>query len=560
MPHNVKKNRRKRAVVAVEPSSKNEKAKERAALYVRASSEGQVEGQEISTLDAQLAACRAFAQSRGWEIVVEKEEKRSGRSLDKRSEFLSILDLIKNGQIQHLVVKSLSRLSRSVQDYCEIAKLVSEAGASIWIVDQPALSAGGATGDLVLHILAAVSEFESQMISERVKSKNQHYFNLGLPASHPAIGYKWCDDKNHTWVIDDQEASLVKTIFQMYCQFRNMPKLLEWLKDNGIKTPKGKNFIVSAIHKILTNRAYIGECYWEPQGWYQGKHEPIISVAQYDMVQQYLENTQKSQGTSKTHDFVFILPNLVYGAGEDSDGNQVWVPLVPDWTERKQADGSKRRHFYYRSRLHRRKINNAKCSSQVPNLPADILEERVLQAIEERYSETTLNADFFDEIKISTGAKEMDTHQKINMCEGKIRRLREEILSLTRLLGKPDPELNKEVLLAVNQNVEKISAEIAVLENEREYYLNLLTIYEHAESNAEYFKDLLRRLMKAHSVKDRRALREIMAILVARVYVSNDELQVEVRVLPEVINLHNPWLGSEMEKLPRADSNHQHTG
>ena len=117
MPHSVAKNRKKIAVL--EPGSQGTETspKQRAAIYVRASSEGQVEGKEITTLDAQLATCRNFALARGWEVVLEEEETSSGRTLNKRPKLQSILAAIEQGHIQHLVVKNITRLSRSVSDY-----------------------------------------------------------------------------------------------------------------------------------------------------------------------------------------------------------------------------------------------------------------------------------------------------------------------------------------------------------------------------------------------------------------------------------------------------------
>jgi len=76
----------------------------------------------------------------------------------------------------------------------------------------------------------------------------------------------------------------------------------------------------------------------------------------------------------------------------------------------------------------------------------------------------------------------------------------------------------------VNENVRKINDEIAHLEDEREHCSNLLTVYENTDSDFEYFKDLLSRLHRDDNVTDQKALKEILAILISRVNISNDEL------------------------------------
>jgi len=549
MPHNVRKNRGKQPTNVLESLKGNDKPKERAALYVRASSFGQVDGQEITTLDAQLSACRNFAQSRGWEVIIEADETRSGRSLKKRPELLNILSAIDRGEIKHLVVKNITRLSRSVSDYSSIVDRVSIAGGDIWLVDQPELNTGNASGDLMRNMLAAFSQFESQMISERVRSKNLHYFELGLPVGQAPDGYKWCKDGSHTWIVDDERAQVVRTIFEKYIELKSVPGLLQWLKDNGYKSATGKKLISSTVHKMLTNRAYIGECYWESQGWYEGKHKALITRQQFDDTQALLERNKRSVGNSRRHEYMFILPDRIYGEGVDAEGNKVWLPLTPDWTEKKQKNGSKRRHFYYRSKAHRRKINNSKCKPVVPNLPADILEDRVMQAIEDKYSSVVLDNGFFADIRKSTEKSAGKTKSRLRSIESKIRSRKEEIQVLIRRLGDPELEFTKEVLSAVNDNVRKINDEIANLEDEREHCSNLLTVYENTDSNIEYFKDLLRRLHRAHNVTDRKALKDILAILISRVNISNEELQVEIRVIPQLKDHSKPWLGGDTQKL-----------
>src|SRR3990172_11749317 len=102
----------------------------RAGIYCRVRSEEKLEGYSI---DAQLRACRAFAQAREWVVTREYvEEGRSARTdnLDKRPKFKEAMEDSEAGSIDVLVVHKLDRFARNIRVTFEYFEHLSKHGVS----------------------------------------------------------------------------------------------------------------------------------------------------------------------------------------------------------------------------------------------------------------------------------------------------------------------------------------------------------------------------------------------------------------------------------------------
>ena len=97
------------------------------------------------------------------------------------------------------------------------------------------------------------------MTSERVSAvmvsrANEGKYNGGrIP-----FGYDY-DKQTKEISINDSEASVVRLIFDKYDEFQSIIQVVKYLNSNGIKTKRGVDFSAPAVHKILTNRFYVGD-------------------------------------------------------------------------------------------------------------------------------------------------------------------------------------------------------------------------------------------------------------------------------------------------------------
>ena len=71
-----------------------------------------------------------------------------------------------------------------------------------------------------------------------------------------ALGYKV--DESKRFVINEEEASIVKRIFEMYLAGSTMAQIIRYLNENQIKTSRGNEYNKNSIRGILTNKRYCG--------------------------------------------------------------------------------------------------------------------------------------------------------------------------------------------------------------------------------------------------------------------------------------------------------------
>ena len=120
--------------------------------YARVSSAGQ-------SLDIQLDELRKA----GAEKVF--SEKRSGTSTQGRDELAEALDYVREGDT--LLVTRLDRLARSSQDLHNVIAKLTGKGAKFRCLQQSGVDTDSGMGKLVLAILGAVAEFETDIRKER---------------------------------------------------------------------------------------------------------------------------------------------------------------------------------------------------------------------------------------------------------------------------------------------------------------------------------------------------------------------------------------------------------
>lgn len=120
--------------------------------YARVSSVGQ-------SLDVQLEAL----DEAGCEKVF--AEKQSGTTTGKREELRDALDFVREGDT--LVVTRLDRLARSASDLHTIVSQLSRKGVSFRCLQQSGVDTTTSTGKLLLGMLAAIAEFETDIRKER---------------------------------------------------------------------------------------------------------------------------------------------------------------------------------------------------------------------------------------------------------------------------------------------------------------------------------------------------------------------------------------------------------
>ncbi len=138
--------------------------------YIRVSTSGQVE--DGVSLDAQEAKVRAWADLNGAsEVVIFRDEGISGSRSDNRPGLQAALDVVGKGDA--LIVYSLSRLSRSTKDTLILSETLLKKEADLVSLSEK-IDTTTAAGKMVFRMLAVLSEFERDQISDRTRFALAH--------------------------------------------------------------------------------------------------------------------------------------------------------------------------------------------------------------------------------------------------------------------------------------------------------------------------------------------------------------------------------------------------
>ncbi|PJK28844.1 recombinase family protein, partial [Minwuia thermotolerans] len=274
----------------------------RCAIYTRKSSEEGLE-QAFNSLDAQREACAAYIRSQqheGWmELPTHYDDGGfSGGSMD-RPALASLLDDIRAGRIDTVVVYKVDRLTRSLADFARIVELFEGHGVSFVSVTQQ-FNTTTSMGRLTLNVLLSFAQFEREVTAERIRDKIAASRSKGMwMGGAVPIGYRVEDRK---LVIDAEAAATVRRIFELYLGLGSVREVKAACDRQGIVTAVrtsrsgrrsgGVSFSRGHLYWLLRNPIYIGRVKHRGQT-YEGEHEPIIDVATWEAVQKMLDGRAK---------------------------------------------------------------------------------------------------------------------------------------------------------------------------------------------------------------------------------------------------------------------------
>src|SRR5215203_4664339 len=266
----------------------------RCAIYTRVSTEHGLE-QEFNSLDNQREAAEAHIRSQaheGWRLrpACYDDGGFSGGSLD-RPALQRLLDDIRAGQIDVVVVYKVDRLTRSLADFAKLVELFEAQGVSFVSVTQ-AFNTTSSMRRLTLNVLLSFAQFEREVTGERIRDKIAASKKKGMwMGGVPPLGYTIRDRK---LVVIPGEAETVRHIFHRYAALGSVRLLKEeleaqgtmgksWISTSG-QNRGGKPIGRGALYLILQNRIYRGEIVHKNKT-YPGEHRAIIDPALWDAVQ-----------------------------------------------------------------------------------------------------------------------------------------------------------------------------------------------------------------------------------------------------------------------------------
>jgi len=214
--------------------------------YIRVSTQGQVK--DGVSLAAQEAKIRSWAELNGAEVIIYRDEGISGKRADNRPGLVAALNAVGKGDA--LVCYSLSRLSRSTRDVLTIADWLAKKEADLVSLSEK-IDTTTAAGKMVFRMLAVLSEFERDQISDRTRFALAHKRACGektggdVPYGYQVIAGRLVED-----AAEQNAICLMRKLSSMGYSLRAICRTLE---ARGIVTKTGKRtWHPQAVKQILS--------------------------------------------------------------------------------------------------------------------------------------------------------------------------------------------------------------------------------------------------------------------------------------------------------------------
>lgn len=238
----------------IEPA-KPENKKLKVAAYCRVSTK--FESQQ-SSIDLQISNYKTVIQNNPqWEYAGVYFDYGSGLRQKGRSNLEDMINKACAGEIDYILTKSLSRLSRNVLDTLIIIRKLKERGINMYFENEN-LNSIEDEAEFAITLSGILAQEESRNLSENIKWGYQRKFENGdiFTKYKNFMGYQ-CENGN--LVIVPEQAEVVKIIFNLYLDGMTLQQIKEYLEFQQIKTATGKDvWATYVIQKMLKNEKYKG--------------------------------------------------------------------------------------------------------------------------------------------------------------------------------------------------------------------------------------------------------------------------------------------------------------
>jgi len=265
--------------------------KKQAVLYARVSTKDQE--REGYSIPAQLKLLQQYAASHQFQLVQEFIDVETAK-IKGRKQFGEMVRFFeKTPDCRTLLVEKTDRLYRNLHDCLKLEELETE----IHLVKEGQIvSKNSRSQDKLVHgfhLLIARHYIEN--LKEEVKKGMYEKAAKGIYPSKALFGYR---NQNRDIEIDPETGPIVQRLFELYATGNY--SLADLRKEAFAGT--GRKFAKSGIERILKNRFYIGFFLWGGKT-YQGTHQPLVSAALFEQVQEVFRSHNRSK--YRGHDFAF---------------------------------------------------------------------------------------------------------------------------------------------------------------------------------------------------------------------------------------------------------------
>lgn len=230
----------------------------RVAVYARVSTD---DPNQTSSYELQKNHYEDMVSRReNWTLVdIYADEGISGTSLQHRDNFLRMINDCRDGKIDLIVTKSVSRFARNIIDCIGYVRQLKASEPPIGVFfETENIFTLDENSEMSLSFIATLAQEESHTKSEIMNASIEMRFKRGIFLTPPLLGYDKDEDGN--LVINEEEAKTVRLIFFSYMYGYSAQKIADALTELERLTKKGNQvWSASSVLQILSNERYCGD-------------------------------------------------------------------------------------------------------------------------------------------------------------------------------------------------------------------------------------------------------------------------------------------------------------
>ncbi|WP_295578937.1 recombinase family protein [uncultured Oscillibacter sp.] len=228
----------------------------RVAAYCRVSTDKDDQANSFESQQSYFRSC--IERNPDWELQeIYADEGLSGTSTKKRKRFNQMIAAAREGKIDLIITKEVSRFARNTVDTLEYTRELRKRGVGIFfLLDN--INTLDTDGELRLTIMSSMAQDESRKTSERVKWGQTQRMEQGVVFGRELLGY---DVKDGCMTVNPEGAAVVRYIFHKYLvEHKGCPTIAKELREEGILSSRGNlKWSSATVHKILKNEKYCGD-------------------------------------------------------------------------------------------------------------------------------------------------------------------------------------------------------------------------------------------------------------------------------------------------------------
>ena len=301
--------------------------KVKVAAYCRVSTD---QDEQLSSYENQVNYYREYIlKHEDYELVdIYADEGISATNTKKRDAFNRLIQDCRDGKVDRILVKSISRFARNTLDCIKYVRELKELGIGVTF-EKENIDSLDSKGEVLLTILSSLAQDESRSISENSTWGIRKKFERGVVQVNTTNFMGYDKDEKGNLIINPEQAKVVRYIFDRFLEGYSPEFISKELREQEIPGCTGKaKWCPSAIWKMLQNEKYKGDALLQKtytvdfltkkridndgqvnQYYIENNHEPILDREKWEIVQLEIARRKKFREQHKLQFYIMQKEN-----------------------------------------------------------------------------------------------------------------------------------------------------------------------------------------------------------------------------------------------------------